>query len=144
MSLVDNVAEISISKCPQCGSKLVKDKKDYTYTYKGESLVLKQLPGLYCTQCDEAIYDVEIKQLIIDAANILNKKVNSTEVTPEFIAQARKQLNLTQGQADTVFGAGVNMFSRYESGKAIPPIAIVKLLRLLKKHPELLAELNAD
>ena len=144
MSLVDNDIEMTISKFPQCGDRLAWDKKDYTYTYKGESLVLKQLPGLYCCQCDEVIYSMEINQLIADAADILNKKVNATEVTPDFIAQVRAQLSLTQAQADSVFGVGVNMFLRYESGRAVPSIAAIKLLRLLNKHPELLEELKAN
>lgn len=144
MSSIDKGIEMTVSKCPQCGDKLVWDKKDYTYTYKGESLVLKQLPGLYCSKCDEVIYDTEITQLIMDAADILNKKVNANEVTVDFIVDVRKKLNLSQSEADTAFGVGVSMFSRYESGRAVPSITVIKLLRLLNKYPELLEELKAS
>ncbi|MBS0577117.1 MAG: type II toxin-antitoxin system MqsA family antitoxin [Proteobacteria bacterium] len=34
-------------------------------------------------------------------------------------------------------GSGVNAFSRYETGKTKPPLALVKLLRVLDRHPEL-------
>jgi HTH-type transcriptional regulator / antitoxin MqsA len=38
-----------------------------------------------------------------------------------------------------IFGGGVNAFSRYENGKTKPPLALVKLLRVLDWHPELLS-----
>jgi HTH-type transcriptional regulator/antitoxin MqsA len=37
----------------------------------------------------------------------------------------------------------VNAFSRYENGKTRPPLALVKLLKVLGKHPELLGEVRA-
>ena len=33
-------------------------------------------------------------------------------------------------------------FSRYENGKTEPPLALVKLLKLLDRHPELLNEVR--
>ncbi len=40
-------------------------------------------------------------------------------------------------------GGGVNAFSRYENGKTKPPLALVKLFKLLDRHPELLNEVRA-
>ncbi|HCG53865.1 MAG TPA: hypothetical protein DEX10_10780, partial [Betaproteobacteria bacterium] len=40
------------------------------------------------------------------------------------------------------FGGGVNAFSRYENGKTKPPLALVKLLKVLDRHPDLLNEIN--
>jgi HTH-type transcriptional regulator/antitoxin MqsA len=34
----------------------------------------------------------------------------------------------------------VNAFSRYETGKSKPSVALVKLLKVLDRHPELLKE----
>ena len=41
-----------------------------------------------------------------------------------------------------MFGGGVNAFSRYENGKAKPPLSLVKLFRLLDRHPGLLEEIR--
>ncbi|HEX9174301.1 MAG TPA: type II toxin-antitoxin system MqsA family antitoxin, partial [Telluria sp.] len=41
-----------------------------------------------------------------------------------------------------LFGGGVNAFSRYETGTTKPPLALVKLLKLLDRHPDLLAEVR--
>ena len=51
-------------------------------------------------------------------------------VDPQFIAGVRKKLKLDQREAAALFGSGVNAFSRYENGKAKPPLALVKLFKL--------------
>jgi HTH-type transcriptional regulator/antitoxin MqsA len=71
-----------------------------------------------------------------------NKQVNAAIVDPAFILSVRKKLNLDQREAGEIFGGGVNAFSRYENGKTKPPLALVKLLRLLDRHPDLLQELT--
>ena len=64
-------------------------------------------------------------------------------MTPGFIASVPKKLALEQREAAEFFGGGVNAFSRYETGKIRPPLALVKLLRVLERHPELLGEVRA-
>jgi len=49
---------------------------------------------------------------------------------------------LDQREAAEIFGGGVNAFSRYENGKTKPPLALVKLLKVLDLHPELLDEIK--
>lgn len=68
---------------------------------------------------------------------------NSAIVDPVFITTVRKKLNLDQREAAEIFGGGVNAFSRYENGKTKPPLALVKLFRLLDRHPDLLNEVKA-
>ena len=55
---------------------------------------------------------------------------------------ARKKLGLTQAQAGILFGGGASAFSEYERGKTQPHKSTVLLLRLLGKHPDLLAEVQ--
>jgi putative zinc finger/helix-turn-helix YgiT family protein len=69
-----------------------------------------------------------------------NKTVNR-ELTPiDLLANVRERFKLNQQQAAKVFGGGTNAFSRYESGKTKPPIALVKLFKILDKHPDLFKE----
>ena len=72
-----------------------------------------------------------------------NKQVNAAIVDPQFIVRVRKKLSLDQREAAEIFGGGANAFSRYENGKTRPPLALVKLLRVLDRHPELLSELRS-
>ena len=50
-------------------------------------------------------------------------------------------MGLTQHEAAEIFGGGHNAFSCYERGQMRPSKSAESLLRLLDKHPELLAEL---
>ena len=54
----------------------------------------------------------------------------------------RKNFLLDQHEADEIFGGGVNAFSRCENGKTKPPLALVKLLKVLDRHPDLLDEIK--
>jgi HTH-type transcriptional regulator/antitoxin MqsA len=131
-------------KCPACGAaKLVRDKRDLPYSYKGESTVIPDVTGDFCPACSEAIFDA-VESLRINAAMLdFNKQVNATIVDPAFIASVRKKLALDQREAAEIFGGGVNAFSRYENGKTRPPLALVKLLKILDHHPDLLEEVRA-
>jgi HTH-type transcriptional regulator/antitoxin MqsA len=71
-------------------------------------------------------------------------QVNAAYVDPSYIAKVRKKLALDQREAAAIFGGGVNAFSRYENGKTKPPLALVKLLKILDRHPDLLSEVKAS
>jgi len=102
-------------KCPLCGAaELIHDTRDIPYTYKGEMSEMRAF----------------------------SRQVNAAIVDPEFIVKVRKKLALDQREAAEIFGGGVNAFSRYENGKTKPPLALVKLLKVLDRHPELLDEIK--
>ncbi|MDP3083033.1 MAG: type II toxin-antitoxin system MqsA family antitoxin [Rubrivivax sp.] len=131
-------------KCPSCGAaKLVHDTRDMPYTYKGESTMLPQVTGDFCPACDEYILDVPESHRSMELMLAFSKQVNASYVDPNFIASVRKKLDLDQREAGEIFGGGVNAFSRYENGKTKPPLALVKLLKVLDRHPELLGEVRA-
>ena len=131
-------------KCPVCGAaKLVRDTRDVPYTYKGESTVIPAVFGEFCPACSEAVLDASESARASALMLEFNKQVNATIVDPAFIASVRKKLALDQREAAAIFGGGVNAFSRYENGKTKPPLALVKLLKVLDRHPDLLAEIRA-
>jgi HTH-type transcriptional regulator/antitoxin MqsA len=131
-------------KCPICGkAKLVHDTRDLPYTYKGESTVIPAVTGDFCSTCSEAILDAAESARASSLMLGFNKQVNASIVDPEFIASVRKKLALDQREAAEIFGGGVNAFSRYENGKTKPPLALVKLLKVLDRHPDLLAEIKS-
>jgi HTH-type transcriptional regulator / antitoxin MqsA len=131
-------------KCPICGvGQLVRDTRDINYTYKGEQVTLPAVTGQFCTQCGEDVLDAKESRRTMKLMLEFNKQVNAAIVDPEFIVQVRKKLDLDQREAGEIFGGGVNAFSRYENGKTKPPLALVKLLKVLDKHPHLLDEVRA-
>jgi HTH-type transcriptional regulator/antitoxin MqsA len=96
----------------------------------------------YCPACDESITDLVETERVMREMQEFNKQVNATIVDPEFISSVRKKLRLGQREAAEIFGGGINAFSRYESGKTRPPLALVKLFKLLDRHPDLLNEVR--
>lgn len=130
-------------KCPVCGAaELIHDTRDLTYTYKGETTVIPAVTADFCPACDESITGLAETERVMQEMQAFHKQVNASIVDPAFIVQVRKKLDLGQREAAELFGGGVNAFSRYENGKTKPPLALVKLFKLLDRHPELLQELR--
>jgi HTH-type transcriptional regulator/antitoxin MqsA len=130
-------------KCPSCAAaELVHDTRDMPYTYKGESTIIPAVTGDFCPACDESILNVAESRRTMNFMLEFNKQVNAAIVDPVFIANVRKKLALDQREAAELFGGGVNAFSRYENGKTKPPLALVKLFKILDRHPDLLNEVR--
>lgn len=130
-------------KCPVCGHEgLAVVTKDFPFTYKGESTVVKDVTSEHCPSCNEDILGGEEWKRVDEAMMEFVKGINARDADPQFIRDVRKKLNLDQQEAGRIFGGGVNAFSRYEKGKTVPPVAVVKLLRILDRHPELLSEIR--
>lgn len=120
---------------------MIHDTRDIPYTYKGENTILKTT-GDFCPACGESIHDKEDSERVMREMREFTKQVNAAIVAPGFIVKVRKKLALDQREAAEIFGGGVNAFSRYETGKTKPPLALVKLLKVLDQHPELLDEIK--
>ena len=130
-------------KCPICGAaELLHDTRDWPYTYKGETTVIVGVTGDYCPACAESVLDATESERVMREMRSFSKQVNAAIVDPAFIASVRKKLSLDQREAAEIFGGGVNAFSRYENGKTKPSLALVKLLKVLDRHPDLLGEVK--
>lgn len=130
-------------KCPVCGAaQLIHDTRDLSYTYKGETTVIAAVTGDFCPACAESILDASESNRVMREMSAFSKHVNAAIVDPTFIVAVRKKLNLDQRQAAEIFGGGINAFSRYENGKTKPPLALIKLLKLLDRHPNLIDEIR--
>lgn len=130
-------------KCPTCGiGSLVVTTRKLPYSYKGKSTVIKAVKGKYCNnlKCREMVLDIDESARVSKEMLAFNKEVNR-ELTPiDLLASVRERFKLNQQQAAKVFGGGTNAFSRYESGKTKPPVALIKLFKVLDKHPALFDE----
>jgi HTH-type transcriptional regulator / antitoxin MqsA len=130
-------------QCPSCAvADLVGDIRDLPYTYKGESTIIPGVEGDFCSACGESVLGANESARVSLAMLEFNKQVNAAIIDPAFITKVRKKLALDQQEAATLFGGGVNAFSRYETGKTKPPLALVKLFQLLDLHPDLLSEIS--
>ena len=101
------------------------------------------MTGDFCPACGEVVLNREHGDRYSELLGVHQRQVNAAYVVPSYIARVRKKLDLDQREAADIFGGGVNAFSRYENGKTKPPLALVKLLKVLDRHPELMSEVRA-
>lgn len=131
-------------KCPICGAaEMIHDTRDVPHTYKGETTTIPAVTGDFCPACGEVLLEREHGDRYSELVGQFQRQVNAAYIDPAYIVSVRKKLALDQREAAELFGGGVNAFSRYENGKTKPPLALVKLLKLLDRHPELLREIRA-
>lgn len=131
-------------RCPICGEcELIHDKRDLPYVYKGRKTLIAAVEADWCDACGESLTGPGETDRVMAAIREFNRTVNASLVDPGYIVTVRKKLALDQREAGEIFGGGVNAFSRYETGKSQPPLALVKLLKVLDRHPELLDEIRA-
>lgn len=130
--------------CPECDGRMVHDKRDMQYAYKGEVTVIAGVEGEYCCDCDELVLSLDESRRVSAAMMAFNKRVNAALVAPEYITAVRKKLKINRREAGEIFGGGPNAFSRYESGKTNPSIPLVMMLKILDRHPHLWEEVKGS
>lgn len=134
---------MSVAKaCAECGSKEVAPFKGETFVIEHEdmSLAVAGLSGRRCGTCGDVVFDEDSARRYAEVGDRL--VVEARHRQQKEIRRIRRKLRLTQVEASRLTGGGHNAFSRYERGEATPLPAIVNLLKLLDKHPELLKELG--
>jgi HTH-type transcriptional regulator / antitoxin MqsA len=130
-------------KCPACGnSEMITKIQDETLAYEGQSLTLHAMKGDFCPACGEGIWDEESYRRYTEAQSAIIRGVKG-DVSAD-IRRIRKSLKLTQTELSEVVGIGKVAFSRYERGETKPPAPLVKLLKLVERHPDLLAEMYSS
>ncbi|MFC0254017.1 type II TA system antitoxin MqsA family protein [Massilia consociata] len=127
--------------CPNCGiSPLAHATRELVYTYKGRTTTIPDVVVEHCAGCKEVMFAQGEHEHYGALVQAFRKQVDAEE--GKTIRAMRKQLGLTQHKADQLFGDGEGDFARYEASEAHAPAALVKLLRLLGRHPELLDEVR--
>lgn len=130
-------------KCPSCDhGEMVNRTKDEKLSFGGQSLTLHGMKGEFCTKCGEGIWDAESYRRYTEAQAALLRAVKG-DLSAD-IRRIRQNLKLTQAELSKVFGVGKLAFSRYERGKTQPPAPLVKLLKLVERHPDLMNEVRED
>lgn len=129
--------------CTNCHSvHLIRTSKDILVTGCTPPEIVPAVKGWHCPDCGAVMLCSKEKSVW--------KADNSHNRAPAFVKQAafiqdmRIKLSLTLQQAQETFGGEEGSFRKYEQMEAIPPKAIVLLLRILEKHPDLLPEIRAS
>ncbi len=123
--------------CPSCGHPEMAPRIcDEILSYGGKSVVLHHMKGDFCPECGEGVWNAESYRRYTEEQAKLLDSIGSE------IRSIRKKLNMTQTQIAEVVGVGKMAFSRYERGQSRPAPSLVRLLRIMDRHPELIAEIR--
>jgi len=129
------------SECPFCGKKKWRHQiRKVTIHYKSHPLTYEQ-PGLWCDSCREGVIGGTDRNATQKILQTFRAKIDGL-LSPDEVKSIRKTLKMTQHTASSLFGGGVNAFSRYERGETPVPKSLAQLLTLLHNHPELIRELR--
>lgn len=128
--------------CPVCEKgELTTTVYSDTFSHNGKPLQVHGLEGYRCDRCGaDPIFPDQIKRnqtRIADAKRKADGLLSGME-----ILRIREHLRLTQKQAAEIFGGGEKAFAKYERGEVIQSAAMDSLLRLVDRHPALLAEVS--
>jgi HTH-type transcriptional regulator/antitoxin MqsA len=127
--------------CPTCGpSPLAHATRELVYTYKGKHLTIPDVVADSCAGCNEVVFTQGEEEHYGELIRAFRKQVD--EAQPQEIRAMRKKLGLTRHKADEMFAEEEGAFARFESGQEQAPVALVKLLQLLGRHPVLLDEVR--
>lgn len=126
--------------CGACGGPVKRFTDEaFTLAHRGASVTVAGLSGWRCASCGEVEFDADSAARYAAAGDALVMEERQREAAE--IRRIRTALKLTQVEAARLTGGGPNAFSRYERGEARPLPAVLNLLRLLDRHPELLREI---
>jgi HTH-type transcriptional regulator / antitoxin MqsA len=130
--------------CANCGAPGAVAFKGETFrvSHKGLSAGVKGLSGRRCSDCAEIEFDRRSAKRYAAASDKLVLQARAAQRSE--IRRIRRKLRLSQAKAAELTGGGHNAFSRYERGESTPLPAVVNLLRLLDRHPDLLKELTGS
>ncbi|WP_347904288.1 type II toxin-antitoxin system MqsA family antitoxin [Pseudomonas purpurea] len=100
------------------------------------------ISGWECQACGEVGFDDGSAERYSDASDQLLE--DTRQLMAAEMKRIRRKLHLTQKEAVKLLsGGGHNTFSRYERAELAPPQPLFMLMRLLDRHPHLMAEVHA-
>lgn len=133
-------------QCVSCGAHDAMhhfEGRSFTVDYKQVARQVHDISGWECQACGEIEFDHDT-----DSAQRYSKASDQlledcVQAVAAEIKRIRRKLHLTQKEAVKLLsGGGHNAFSRYERGEVSPPQPLLTLMRLLDRHPHLLAEIQ--
>ncbi len=118
------------------------DARSFTIDFKQMTRQVDDISGWECRICGEIEFDDGSAERYSDASDQL--LVDARQIMAAEMKRIRRKLKLSQKEAVKLLsGGGHNAFSRYERAELAAPQPLFMLMRLLDRHPHLLAEVHA-
>ncbi|MBK5550584.1 type II toxin-antitoxin system MqsA family antitoxin [Pseudomonas sp. TH03] len=136
---------MNTKQCFSCGTHdglQYFEPRSITIDFKQMTRQVEDISGWECRVCGEIEFDDGSAERYSDASDQL--LMDCRQLLANEMKRIRRKLHLTQKDAVKLLsGGGHNAFSRYERGELAPPQPLFTLMRLLDRHPHLMAEVHA-
>jgi HTH-type transcriptional regulator/antitoxin MqsA len=129
--------------CKSCDSENISvHSETEIYRYKGEDLSV----NLCFSECENCKREFMTKDQILHNEMVLReaKKEFDGLLSSSELKQSRLSLGLTQEQAATLFGGGVNAFSKYERGEVTQSKALDTLVKICLSYRFIFEEIVSE
>jgi putative zinc finger/helix-turn-helix YgiT family protein len=133
----------NVSVCSVCGERAVVISDDpITVRFREGAYSVDGFEYEHCTACGENVFGSgQVDAMHREAAALA--RIERGLLAPDEIRVLRFELGLTQEALEHALGMGPGTVVRWERGAVIQSATADRLMRLLRAHPELLAELGA-
>jgi YgiT-type zinc finger domain-containing protein len=134
-------------QCPECRKgETVRGVWDWTYSFHGRTKVIKKVEGERCPVCLDIVMTMDEAQRVGSEAAKLNRLVRAEErgdvSDSEFIQGANAEIGFDRFDARTFLDEIPSMLSRGGIPDRRSPEVLERIIEILVRHPELLAELR--
>lgn len=132
------------SNCPVCGADALAEHTDHSFQFK-HGRKTHTVPGLLhslCSQCGVSVFLPE--QLTANHQRVKQFQAQLTDyISPEQVLALREVYDITQSQANLIFGGGPTAFSKYERGISNPSAGAARQMLAALRDPDHMAMLAA-
>ena len=125
--------------CPMCGGPSALVEEPQTTNWAGRRVTY---PDRFyrCSRCEETFYD---RGMLSESHRRMAAVIRAEDglLAPDEIVGLRKKYGLTQAQLERLIGAGPKTVVRWERGTVAQNRTADTLLRVLRDHPQVVADL---
>lgn len=128
--------------CPLCGEPTWESHSDraYSFSHGHKDYVVSGLAYAHCSSCDSRGYmegqrDSNLKKIADFQSELIDY------ISPSTVLSVREKYDLTQEQANEIFGGGKQGFSKWERGIVVPSGTAARMMKLALKSPSAFLEM---
>jgi len=131
--------------CPICGEGTWQPHSDGTYVFRHGRKEHK-VPGQHYALCDKCGLRGYLPGQREENSRLVKAYQDSQVgyISPSDVLAVREKYQLTQTQANLIFGGGTQGFSKWERGVTSPAGPTARLIKLALRYPEVMRELGKE
>lgn len=133
------------SNCPVCGADALVEHSDHSFQFKHgrKNHTVLGLVHSLCDQCGVSLFLPEQLDANHDRVKEYQAKLVDY-ISPEQVLELREVYDITQAQANLIFGGGPTAFSKYERGIGNPSAGAARQMLTALRDPNYMVMIAAS